>query len=167
MPEATDSNTVQSPLAAGGIATLAAVAFIWSGMVLGVPFLATSAKFLAPSLSLPVALDVGRHTFGIFLGVEIALALLVVALLVLHRPGRLLDMLAGVPCAIVALDALWLRPALDARVQVILDGGMPEPAHLHSLYIGLEFLKLLALIALGTVALMRLCATARRRRSVG
>ncbi len=147
----------------GGTAALAALAFVWSGLVLGVPFLATSAKFLAPSLSLPVALAVGRHTFEIFLGVEIALALLVAALLVLYRPGRLLDMLAGIPFAIVALDALWLRPALDARVQVILDGGTPEPAPLHELYIGLDLVKLLALSALGVVALMRLYAAASQR----
>lgn len=167
MSNVTDSSSVQPTSAPGGTATLAAIAFVWSGMVLGVPFLATSAKFLAPSLSLPVALDVGRHTFEIFLGVELALVLVVAALLVVHRPGRLLDILASVPFAIVALDALWLRPALDARVQVILDGGMPEPAHLHSLYIGLEFVKLLALIALGTGALMRLCATARQGRLHG
>lgn len=138
---------------------LGAAAFLWTGMVLGVPFLATSAKFLAPSLSLPVALDVGRHTFEIFLRVEVALALLIAALLVLHRPGRLLDVLAGIPFVIVALDALWLRPVLDARVQIILNGGTPEPAHLHELYIALELIKLLALIALGVVALMRLCET--------
>ncbi len=39
---------------------------IWAGVALGVAFVATPAKFLAPSLSLPVALDVGRHTFAVY-----------------------------------------------------------------------------------------------------
>lgn len=163
MPDTPASIPEQPIPSPGGTAAVAGLAFVWSGLVLGVPFLATSAKFLAPSLSLPVALDVGRHTFEIFLGVEIALALLLATLLVLHRPGRLLDMLAAIPFAIVALDALWLRPALDARVQVILDGGTPTPARLHELYIGLELVKLLALIGLGVVALMRLYAAASHR----
>lgn len=163
MPNACDPDPARSTPSPGGTAILGAVAFVWTGMVLGVPFLATSAKFLAPSLSLPVALDVGRHTFEIFLGIEVALALLVAALLVLYRPGRLLDVLAGIPFVIVTLDALWLRPALDARVQIILDGGTPEPAHLHELYIAFELIKLLALITLGAIALMRLCTAASHR----
>ena len=39
------------------------VATLWLGLLLGVAFLATPAKFLAPGL-LPVALDVGR-TFAV------------------------------------------------------------------------------------------------------
>lgn len=49
------------------------VALVWAGMVLGVSFLATAAKFLVPSLPRPVALDVGRHTFQVFGWVEMAL----------------------------------------------------------------------------------------------
>lgn len=145
------------------MAILAAVAFTWVGMILGVPFLATSAKFLAPSLSLPVALDVGRHTFEIFLGIEVGWALLMAALLILTRPGRLLVLLACSSFVIVAVDVLWLRPVLDQRVQIILDGGTPEPAHLHELYIAFELAKLLALIALGVLALVRLITSTRDR----
>jgi hypothetical protein len=37
--------------------------FLWAGMLLGVSFIATPAKFLAPSLPLAQALDVGRSSF--------------------------------------------------------------------------------------------------------
>ena len=40
------------------------LATFWAGIVIGVSFIATIAKFDAPSLTLPVALDVGRHTFA-------------------------------------------------------------------------------------------------------
>ena len=46
------------------------VAAAWFGMLLGVSFLATPAKFLAPSLTLGVALDIGRQTFAILNKVE-------------------------------------------------------------------------------------------------
>lgn len=44
------------------------VALVWAGMVLGVSFLATAAKFLALLLLRPVALDVGRHTSACLAG---------------------------------------------------------------------------------------------------
>jgi hypothetical protein len=39
--------------------------FVWSGLLIGVSFVATPARFLAPSLQLPQALDVGRWTFHV------------------------------------------------------------------------------------------------------
>jgi hypothetical protein len=47
---------------------------LWAGLSAGVAFLATPAKFMAPSLSLPVALDVGRHTFRVYNDVDLALS---------------------------------------------------------------------------------------------
>src|SRR5690606_30735313 len=55
------------------ILSLLLLAVLWTGLLLGVSFLATPVKFLAPSLSLPVALDVGRQTFMVFNWVEVAL----------------------------------------------------------------------------------------------
>jgi hypothetical protein len=54
-----------------GFYALSALALVWAGTLFGVSFLATPVKFLAPSLTLPVALDVGRQTFGVFSLVEI------------------------------------------------------------------------------------------------
>ena len=61
------------------------VYLLWAGLAIGVAFLATPAKFLAPSLSLTVALEVGRHTFRVYNGVELALVL---GLLVLGAASR-------------------------------------------------------------------------------
>ena len=85
------------------------VALVWAGMVLGVSFLVTPVKFLAPSLPRPVALDVARHTFWTFGWVEMALT----ALLGLSAvaPARQ-HPLALAPGLIVMAQALWLRPRL-------------------------------------------------------
>jgi hypothetical protein len=40
---------------------LAALLLLWAGVLLGVSVLAAPAKFAAPRLTLPVALDVGRQ----------------------------------------------------------------------------------------------------------
>lgn len=123
-----------------------ALALVWAGMVLGVSFLATPAKFLAPSLPLPVALDVGRHTFRVFGRVELALA---AALgLCAAAPARR-RLLALAPGLIVLAQALWLRPRLDARTQQVVEGGVPPPSGLHLAYVAGEAAKLAALLAVG------------------
>ncbi len=61
----------------------------------------------------------------------------------------------GLAALIVALQWLWLLPVLDARAELIIQGGTPEPAPWHALYIGAEVLKLLALLIAGWLTLWR------------
>jgi hypothetical protein len=123
------------------------IALVWAGMVLGISFLATPAKFLAPSLPLPVALDVGRQTFRIFGRVEVALAALLGLGAVAARPIQLLDLAPG---AIVATQALWLRPRLNKRTQQVVAGQLvPGSSWLHSTFVSCEVVKLAALLAIG------------------
>lgn len=113
-----------------GVTGLALVMF-WIGLLVGVSFLATPAKFMAPSLALPVALDVGRYTFAIFNRVEriLAAALLI---LVFVRPmnAAIATGAAAVAALIVLVEAVWLLPALDQRVGLII-AGHQAPASQH------------------------------------
>jgi hypothetical protein len=43
---------------------LGAMIMLWAGVLIGVSFLAAPAKFNAPGLSLPVAMQIGRQEFG-------------------------------------------------------------------------------------------------------
>lgn len=140
------------------LAWMVVISLLWAGMLLGVSFLATPVKFMAPSLSLPVALDVGRQTFGVFTKFEVLLAVILMALVwvqgtdAVRRPGywRLISSLL---LMLVLLQVLWLRPVLDARVEVILQGGQPPSSWLHNAYIAVELLKLAGLLVLGGVGL--------------
>lgn len=49
---------------------LFAISLRWLGLLIGVAFLATPVKFLAPCLTMAVAFDVGRYTFAAFNKVE-------------------------------------------------------------------------------------------------
>jgi hypothetical protein len=44
---------------------------VWAGMIVGVSFIATPVKFQAPSLTIPVGLEVGRYTYRLFTTVEL------------------------------------------------------------------------------------------------
>lgn len=124
---------------------LSTLALVWLGMLLGVSFVATPVKFLAPSLSLPVALDVGRQTFGVFSLIEVVFALALLGAAIVFRHSRLLLLSALLIGSLVALQYLWLLPALDARVEIILQGGMPVESNLHTVYVAFEVVKLLLL----------------------
>lgn len=123
------------------------LALLWAGMVLGVSFLATPAKFLAPSLSRPVALDVGRHTFRTFAFVEMALTAALGLSAAAPSRQRPLTLAPGL---IVLAQALWLRPRLNARTRQIVNGvATPPPSGMHLAYVACEMAKLAALLGLG------------------
>ncbi len=128
---------------------------VWAGVVIGVAFLATPAKFLAPSLALPVALDVGRQTFRIYNTVELALFALLLILGLWAQRRRRWYLGAVVAGAVVLAQTLWLIPALDLRVLALQADAAPlPPSNLHTAYVALEALKVFWLLAMGFGALI-------------
>lgn len=124
------------------------VAALWAGLLIGVCFIATPAKFMAPSLSLPVALDVGRQTFLVFNRFEIGVAVVLLVSLAWHRGTWFAVGLGIVMLVCVLAETIWLLPLLDARVTIIIAGGVPPRSSLHQFYIGIECIKLLGLFLL-------------------
>lgn len=129
---------------------LGGLAFAWAGLVAGISFLEAPVKFTAPSLTLAVGLDVGRHVFGALNRVELVLALASVALVWASRARRGVWGALGVAWAAVLLETVWLLPALDARAAVLIAGGtlLPEPS-LHWLFGLAEAAKVVALFVVG------------------
>lgn len=125
------------------------LALVWAGLSGGVAFLATPAKFLAASLSLPVALEVGQQTFKVYHWVQFAVLIVLAA--VAAAPGRRAAWTwrLAAPGLILALQAFWLIPALDVRVALIQASAAVPASNLHLIYIALEAAKLLILLAIG------------------
>ena len=123
--------------------------FVWFGFVAAISFMEAPVKFTAPSLTLAVGLDVGRHVFAVLNKIEIVFALASLLLLLRGRYTSRIIFLTLTLCGIVALQTFWLLPALDARALVYISGNTPPPSHLHFVYIVIEALKLLGLFVLG------------------
>ncbi|WP_297600648.1 hypothetical protein [Mycobacterium sp.] len=128
-----------------------AVPFAWFGLVLGISVLETPLKFRAPGMTLALGLGVGRLVFRALNAAELVLAAVLTASLVGAAPGVYTTILVAIIWLLLLVQVFGLRPALDRRVQVILDGGTPPRSRLHRLYIALEGIKLLALPTLGTI----------------
>lgn len=120
---------------------------VWIGLILGLSFIETPLKFLAPGISTALGLGIGRL---VFISLSIAGWSILVALTLIGqarpretRPGWLL---IGAMWAILAVESFVIRPALAARSDVIIAGGDPGDSWLHYGYIAAELLLLAVLV---------------------
>ncbi len=123
----------------------------WAGIVIGVSFIATIAKFNAASLTRPVALDVGAHTFAMLARIEWGLVLVLALLVAFAGFNRLRTILLVVIAAILAMEALWLFPQLAARTALVIAGQPLPPSPLHAVSVSAESAKVLLLAFFGVV----------------
>lgn len=120
---------------------------VWLGLVLGLSFIETPLKFLAPGITVPLGLGIGRLVFWA-LAIAGAALLIVMTLLAIARPRvRRADgiVLAGL-WVILAVQSLAIRPALSARSDIIIAGGDPGPSSLHYLYIATDVVIVVLLV---------------------
>lgn len=135
---------------------LTATAWLWLGMVLAISFLEAPLKFRAPGLDLRVGLAIGRLVFRALNAVEVVLAVVVLAGLVLGEPGLAGAAAGGVAVAVLLAQLVGVRPALTRRSDQVLAGetGTDAPrSHAHVWYVGLEVVKVAALVVLGLASL--------------
>jgi hypothetical protein len=118
-------------------------------MTAGISLLATPVRFSAPTITRPVALDVGQVVFAALNKAE--LIALVVLLIVVRVSGRARELWTqcSVLILILLVQSVWLLPQLAARSQQIVAGIEPAPSMLHASYSVLELVKLSMLLYLG------------------
>ncbi|MGW0161007.1 hypothetical protein ACWDUN_17025 [Mycobacterium sp. NPDC003323] len=137
-------------------AVAVAAIFTWLGMVAAISFLEAPLKFRAPGVTLQIGLGIGRLVFRALNTVEVVLAVLVGAALALH--GMSVALVAfGVAAMMLAVQLLVIRPRLTERSDAVLAAG-PEAAEqprsrVHYAYVGLELVKVAALLVAGIVLL--------------
>jgi hypothetical protein len=126
----------------------ATVPGVWIGLIVALSFIETPLKFLAPDVTVPLALGIGRL---VLTAANIAGAVLLIAITVLSvvRPRVRRS-------ALVVVAAIWvtflvqvtvIRPPLNARTDIVLAGGDPGPSSLHLVYVVADVVILALLIA--------------------
>ena len=140
------------------------VSAVWLGLLLGVSFLATPVKFSAPSLTLPVALEIGRATFAVFNKVEWGTLVLLFILARAARISRETWSALGLG-GILAVQTFWLLPILDRRLGEIIAGGVAPASYHHRAYIAVELAKLILLGFILWAGSARLLAQNSERRA--
>lgn len=120
----------------------------WAGLLVGVSFIATPAKFQASSLTLPVALDVGRATFAIWNNVEWLALALFAPLIAFTRIDTFSAVAIAVLGVFLLIQSVVLLPILNNRIAAIIAGAHPPPSSDHLIYIAIDILKLIVLAAM-------------------
>ena len=135
------------------IRVAAAATLIWLGMVLAISFLEAPLKFRAKGLELPVGLAIGRIVFRALNIAEVIWAVVIAVCLSIAGESGPVLVLTAVTAVLLAVQLLLVRPRLNRRSARVLAGQDVPRSRAHHAYLGLEALKLAALVALGATLL--------------
>jgi hypothetical protein len=136
-----------------GPAVAVAVVFVWLGMVLAISFLEAPLKFRAPDVTVQIGLGIGRLVFRALNTVEACFATVVVAIVAAVPTPARITAAASVAVAALAVQLIAVRPALTRRSDRVLAGDDGPRSHAHYGYVGLEAVKVMALLAAGILLL--------------
>ena len=134
-------------------AVAVAATFVWLGMVLAISFLEAPLKFRAPGVTLALGLGIGRLVFRALNTAEAALATALVVSLIVDAPPLITAAAAGVAVATLLGQVVVVRPQLSRRSDAVLRGEDGPRSHAHWAYVGLECVKVVALIVTGVTLL--------------
>lgn len=123
--------------------------FVWLGMVLAISFIETPLKFRAPGVTLQIGLGIGRLVFRALNACELALAAVVVACFAAEPPSMGIAVAAAVAVVTLLAQVLAVRPRLTRRSDAVFAGAEGPRSRAHWAYVGLEIVKMIALLIAG------------------
>ena len=131
----------------------AAAAFVWLGMVLAISFIEAPLKFRAPGVTLAIGLGIGRLVFRALNVCEVVLAAAMLTSFAIRPPGMAAGVAAGVAVVALLAQVLAVRPSLARRSEATLAGAEGPRSRTHWVYVGLEIVKVTALLITGVLIL--------------
>jgi hypothetical protein len=134
-------------------AVAAALTFVWLGMVLAISFLEAPLKFRAPGVTLQIGLGIGRLVFRALNTVEVGFALVILAIVAAGPTPVRITTAFGVALAALAIQLIAVRPRLTRRSDAVLAGLDAPRSRGHYAYVGLEAVKVVALVVAGILLL--------------
>ncbi|GAB7071256.1 hypothetical protein H7J06_10565 [Mycobacterium hodleri] len=128
-----------------------AAVFTWLGMVLAISFVEAPLKFRAPGVTLRIGLGIGRLVFRALNVFEYVFAVVIAAALFTHETPTALNVaLCGAVGALLT-QTIVVRPLLSRRTSAVLDGDEGRRSTAHFAYVGLEVVKVAALVWTGVL----------------
>ena len=131
------------------MAVAVAAVFVWLGMVLAISFIETPLKFRAPGVTLQIGLGIGRLVFRALNACELGLAAVIVGCFAITPPTTLIAVSAAIAVLTLLVQVLAVRPRLTRRSDTVLAGREGPRSHAHWVYVGLEIVKVIALLVMG------------------
>ncbi|HZQ32511.1 MAG TPA: hypothetical protein VFB19_12360 [Mycobacterium sp.] len=127
--------------------------FVWLGMVLAISFLEAPLKFRAPGVTLQIGLGIGRLVFRALNAAELVLGLTALVALQFQPPPLRTMVAILVAVVVLGLQLVVVRPRLNRRSDAVLAGEEGPRSRGHYYYVGLELIKVIALLISGILLL--------------
>ena len=125
-----------------------AMCLLWCGVLLGVSFIATPAKFLVLELDIVTAIKVGRATFQVYHYFEIVAVCLVFLALCVLRVDKTVWVYFALLGLVLAVQTFFIQPRLLANSEKLFAGIAMQPkSYVHLYYIFCDCLKAVLLIS--------------------
>lgn len=137
----------------GGSAVTVAVTFVWLGMVLAISFLEAPLKFRAPNVTRQIGLGIGRLVFRALNSIEVVFAVVIAAVMMASPPPAGVIVAFLTAFAMLAAQLIAVRPFLNRRSDKVLAGLNAPRSRGHYAYVGLEVVKVIALVVAGVLLL--------------
>lgn len=127
------------------------ILLFWAGFVSSISFMEAWLKFRAKGVTLNIGLSIGKKIFTSLNRVEWIFSVLytISGIYLIQFNIELRTILFLLIFAILFIQTFFVLPALNQRVDVILNGETPRKSFLHLYFGSLEILKVLLLIWLG------------------
>ncbi|MDG5483660.1 hypothetical protein [Mycolicibacterium gadium] len=136
-----------------GLAVATALTFVWLGMVLAISFLEAPLKFRAPGVTLQIGLGIGRLVFRALNSAEVLIAVGIAVGLMLNHPSTGIVKAFAIAFGALIAQLAGVRPRLTRRSDAVLAGDDAPRSRAHYVYVALEAIKVIALIAGGILLL--------------
>ncbi|MGA8548001.1 MAG: hypothetical protein WB785_22415 [Mycobacterium sp.] len=131
-----------------------ALTFVWLGMVLAISFLEAPLKFRAPNVTRQVGLGIGRLVFRALNSIEVVFSIVIAAIILASVPPASVIAVFLIAFAMLATQLIAVRPFLNRRSDKVLAGLNAPRSRGHYAYVGLEAIKVIALIVAGILLLL-------------
>jgi hypothetical protein len=123
-------------------------------MVLAISFLEAPLKFRAPNVTLQIGLGIGRLVFRALNSVEVVFAIIILVATVASPPPAGVTVAFVVVFAALGVQLVAVRPRLNRRSDKVLAGLNAPRSRGHYSYVGLEAIKVIALVIAGFLLLL-------------
>lgn len=127
--------------------------FIWIGFICSISFMEAWLKFCAMNVTLPIGLSIGRLIFSALNKIEWVFSAIIVTQIIRSKK-QLYFIFFYIPVMLLIAQTFLILPALNERVETILQGREILPSFLHFYYLFAEIVKVLCLFIFG-IAIFR------------
>ncbi len=121
------------------------ITILWIGFVLAISFLETPLRFSAESVTVPLALQIGRLVFHALNCCEWLFTVIVLVIMVWSRASRRSRCWYGIAVMILVAQTLILFLVLDGRTEAVIQNREVGDSPFHAIYVGFEVAKLIVL----------------------